>query len=795
MHSTQTLTQNTTHHDTLPVHANAIPAPYGIAMVRVGRILAGRYRLEKILGYGAMGEVYRATDLQCNRQCAVKLVLPAASLTLQAHQRLGQECKVISQLFHPNIVEVRDFGEESDGTRFLVMELLEGVDLRTMLGSDEQLPLGLALHIARSVGAALQYAHEQKVVHRDINPNNIFLARSENPDGSVREVVKVLDFGLAKFLDEVQACGDSNQLTKGMVIGTPAYVPPEAGGAYGGASSPSRDQWSLAVVLYRMLGGRLPFDGSNVRQLYQSICHEDPPSLNELVPGLPKHVVSAIHTALSKQPEARFPTIKDFLRALDGLPPALGRGSGVQALPTTVGERGAEAEHTVRPRSSRLQKTSPLPTVGPSDELADTLATPRPTLAVQTASWQTADAAAAEAADDEGLPEHQPLQTVRISAEQLAALANSSRSDQEAAPAVPQVEIPTARHRYSNTLMQQAVPPPLDAKDQAEPEPAATQVETQAEAGPLASDVTPLSASCISFIKPTCSQPNRPRPALPSLASEPARSAGPPGRRPSQLPGLSESTLSSVAARRGQGEARLTAGMPGPKPDIGSRITQLAAVDAGPARIAQPDVCGQSVPQPLSAAAVGSGALMAKTSQLVDTVPSPRLLPSDSLWSASLAPGGISSGGEAALNHPLLWPAASPPKLRAIDWLQQLPLQKLALPLLLVCFFGLCLAFGAALAKLFQASPRAQPHYLVSLSPPSESVPMLPPMPSPTVVKPSESPPRAASRVSRKPPVPATLSPAMPAGRSAPASGVGPSRGVGPARNERPSPRPAGFPF
>ncbi len=288
---------------------------------RLGHILCGRYRLEHLLGKGAMGEVYRATDLSRNEPCAVKLVLPEASLPLQAAQRLVQEAKVISRLYHPNIVHVREFVEDQDGTFLLVMELLHGVDLHKVLGKQGKLPLWRALEIIRSVGAALQYAHEMGVIHRDVSPGNIFLAQQSEWTHQPHDVIKVLDFGLAKLMaDFHDQSASGGPITKGIIVGTPAYLPPEAALSVEGRRDPRSDQWSLGVVLFRMLAGRLPFDQSSPYQLYTAICYEPPPELRELAPNLPEHIYSTVETALSKSCADRFSSVKNFLRALDGLP-------------------------------------------------------------------------------------------------------------------------------------------------------------------------------------------------------------------------------------------------------------------------------------------------------------------------------------------------------------------------------------------------------------------------------------------------------------------------------------------
>lgn len=367
---------------------------------RVGRVLAERYRLEKLLGHGAMGEVFRARDLKRRQWCAIKLVFPGAELSLQAHRRFVQEAMVVARLSHHNIVEVREFNEDSDGTKFLVMELLEGVDLQTVLGRISRMPLDRVLRIVKGVGAALQYAHDLGVVHRDVKPDNIFLSQQRNADGQIQEVPKMLDFGLAKLFSDTATTGlidtqESDQpVTRGIVVGTPAYLPPEVAMGQVGAVDPRADQWSLAVVAYQMMAGQLPYDHKNPYQLCQLICSGEHPLLSEVAPGLPTHIYSTIETALSNDPEKRFRSIKDFLRALDNLP---------------------------SPSEARVVPTA-------------TRASERPA------------------------PQDTILKTVQYSADELKALTQKSRRHSEPIPKEQQEQIPTAPYLVP---MHHLGPPPL----------------------------------------------------------------------------------------------------------------------------------------------------------------------------------------------------------------------------------------------------------------------------------------------------------------------------------------------
>lgn len=314
------------------------PKPIG----RVGQILSGRYRLVAQLGTGAMGEVYRALDLQRKRHCAVKLISPDAPASLQAHQRFMNEAQIVSRLSHPNIIEVHEFNEDRDGTPYLVMEILEGEDLQALVTRCGRLPLEYSLRILSEVGAGLHFAHELGVVHRDVKPNNIFLCQQKSPVSKNRELAKILDFGLAKLVSEGgRRAGawslEQPQLTRGIVVGTPAYMPPETLLGESETVDPRSDQWALAVIAYEMLSGQLPFaheDLEDPLRICRLICTEDPIPLRILVPGLPPHVYYAIEVAMSKKREHRFSSIGDFLRTLANQPlrgqPPLG-GAAVAA--------------------------------------------------------------------------------------------------------------------------------------------------------------------------------------------------------------------------------------------------------------------------------------------------------------------------------------------------------------------------------------------------------------------------------------------------------------------------------
>src|SRR5882672_2949435 len=217
----------------------------------IGTDLDGRYRIEAELGSGGAGTVYRALHLERQTKVAVKVLRPELASSVELRHRFAREARALTALSHPNIVSVVDSGVASD-TAFLVMELLEGETLSARLKRGA-LSVTAALVIMRQLLSALGFVHEQKLVHRDVKPANIFL----QAEGDGRDRVRLLDFGLAKFLAP-EALGPS--LTRaGQVFGTPSYMAPEQ--IAGQQADPRTDVYAAGIVLFEMLAGRVPFQG------------------------------------------------------------------------------------------------------------------------------------------------------------------------------------------------------------------------------------------------------------------------------------------------------------------------------------------------------------------------------------------------------------------------------------------------------------------------------------------------------------------------------------------------------
>jgi serine/threonine-protein kinase len=279
---------------------------------RLSTALADRYKIERELGRGGMAVVYLAEDLKHHRRVAIKVLRPELS-AIVGSERFLREIEIAATLQHPHILPLFDSGqvtaghpERSEGPQsflYYVMPFVEGESLRERLTRETQLPLETALQITREIGSALQYAHEHGVVHRDIKPENVMLSGGH---------AVVADFGIARALHA--ANGEQLTLT-GMVVGTPQYMSPEQ--ASGEKVDGRSDQYSLGCALYEMLSGKPPFLGPTPLAVLARHSAEPVPSLRAVRQSVPLGVEAAIMRAMAKRPEDRFPSIREFLSALE----------------------------------------------------------------------------------------------------------------------------------------------------------------------------------------------------------------------------------------------------------------------------------------------------------------------------------------------------------------------------------------------------------------------------------------------------------------------------------------------
>lgn len=274
----------------------------------VGTTLDGKYRIVDVIGEGGMGTVYEAEQEAIGRHVAVKVLRPENAQKSDAIERMRHEARVVGQIGHPSICQVFDIGKLDDGTPYLVMERLRGETLARRLEARGPVPAGEVVEIAIQVLAALEAAHRKGVIHRDLKPDNIFLA--ERASGTV---AKVLDFGISKAtsLDD-----KPHHLTRtGMVMGTPYYMAPEQ--ALGERNLDGRlDVWGMGVVLYEALSGRRPFVAKNYNALLVQILTAEAEPLEKVARGLPRGLSAVVHRALAKKREERYASARELGEAL-----------------------------------------------------------------------------------------------------------------------------------------------------------------------------------------------------------------------------------------------------------------------------------------------------------------------------------------------------------------------------------------------------------------------------------------------------------------------------------------------
>jgi len=275
----------------------------------VGSILGGSYRITRLIGQGGMGAVYEGVQVRLERRVAIKLMARELSANTEAIARFRREAEVTSQLGHPHIVQVFDFGAAPGGEPYIVMEYLEGEDLEKRIQRVGTLPLAAASHIIRQVASALSATHAKGIVHRDLKPANIFLLSVEGET----DFVKVVDFGISKVRSA------TTKLTAALaVMGTPNYMAPEQAEGRVGDIDARTDQWALACIAYELLAGRPPFIGENVASLLYQVIHQAPSPITDMNPGLPAAVEGVLRRALAKTQAERFQTLTEFSRAFEG---------------------------------------------------------------------------------------------------------------------------------------------------------------------------------------------------------------------------------------------------------------------------------------------------------------------------------------------------------------------------------------------------------------------------------------------------------------------------------------------
>jgi serine/threonine protein kinase len=282
----------------------------------VGKVVEGKYRIERLLGRGGMGSVYEARHVTIDRRFAVKFLVEELSTNVSLLRRFETEALAAGRLEHPNLTAVTDFGRTAAGAPYIVMEYLSGVDCAGLLRTVGPLPIRRAADIVYQACRGLAVAHAADIVHRDIKPENLFVVDA----GDGTDLVKVLDFGIAKL-----RTADAGVATGvGVVMGTCYYMSPEQVRSSGEVDHRT-DVWSLGVVLYELLSGHKPFEGKEVGHVFYGIFNDDPAPLDRLRPGLAPGLLAVVERALEKDPDARYPSVTALA---NDLAPFSGRTSG-----------------------------------------------------------------------------------------------------------------------------------------------------------------------------------------------------------------------------------------------------------------------------------------------------------------------------------------------------------------------------------------------------------------------------------------------------------------------------------
>lgn len=279
--------------------------------VSVGSLLAGKYRVDRVLGRGGMGIVVAATHVELGSPVAIKLLLPEVRGNQEVVARFAREARAAAQITSEYVARTVDVGRLENGSPYIVMEYLDGSDLAQRIAQCGPLPFQGAVKLILQACEALEEAHALGIIHRDLKPSNLFLARRR--DGS--EVTKLLDFGISKVTSVTDSASNPSMTRTSSMMGSPLYMSPEQLVAARDVDQRS-DVWALGVTLYEALAGEPPFSGESLPELCARVMTQAPRPINVLRPDLPAELAAAVMRCLEKSPDARFATAADLSAAL-----------------------------------------------------------------------------------------------------------------------------------------------------------------------------------------------------------------------------------------------------------------------------------------------------------------------------------------------------------------------------------------------------------------------------------------------------------------------------------------------
>jgi eukaryotic-like serine/threonine-protein kinase len=286
-------------------------------------LIAGKYRVLRLIGSGGMGTVWEGAHTTLGTRVAIKLIKPQFAQQPEARRRFEIEARAAAKLRSKHAVHVYDYGVSPEGQPYIVMEFLEGESLSDAIVTRGPLQPSEVAQIIGQAARALSKAHAAGIVHRDLKPDNIFLARSDEPVERVPYVVKLVDFGIAKMVEEPPKPGESSSAMggptrEGSVIGTPNFMAPEQL-AVGGAPGPLTDLWSLGACTFAAMTGRLPFEGDVLGDIVLKVCALPMPAPSRVNPSVPSGFDAWFARACSRDPVKRFQTPDELAQALAGV--------------------------------------------------------------------------------------------------------------------------------------------------------------------------------------------------------------------------------------------------------------------------------------------------------------------------------------------------------------------------------------------------------------------------------------------------------------------------------------------
>jgi serine/threonine-protein kinase len=294
--------------------------PDSVLDIKPGDVLAGKYRVERILGSGGMGMVVAAHHLQLDERVALKFLLPSAISSMEVVARFMREARAAFKVKSEHVARVTDVAQLENGSPYIVMEYLEGGDLAEWLVQRGGMPVEQAVDFVLQACEALAEAHARGIVHRDLKPANLFCV--QRADGQLS--IKILDFGISKITSEA---GSQHQMTKtNGIVGSPLYMSPEHMKSSRNVDART-DIWSLGVILFELIAGRPPFEAETVPELVLKVAAEPPFSLRRFVPGAPADLEAVVARALAKDRDKRYQNVAELAQALLPFGPAHGQTS------------------------------------------------------------------------------------------------------------------------------------------------------------------------------------------------------------------------------------------------------------------------------------------------------------------------------------------------------------------------------------------------------------------------------------------------------------------------------------